>query len=250
MTVDALEQDDDGVDVTLTDGSSGRYDLVIGADGINSLVRGRVFGDAPEPEYTGQVVWRHNFPKPPEQDTLDTFVGVRGKAGLVPLAPDLMYMFVIERWPGDDLDVPEERLAETLRERLAGYGGIIGELRDTQITEQSEIVYRPVYSLLVPLAVVSRARRARRGRGPRDLAPRRPGRRDGDRGRRGARRGGRVVRRSRQARSSASWTRRFDRCKRIWEISRQLGTWEIEEARDADFVGLTIESVQLTAAPI
>ena len=45
-------------------------------------------------------------------------------------------------------------------------------------------------------------------------------------------------------------TRRFDRCKRIWEISRQLGTWEIEEARDADFVGLTIESVHLTAAPI
>ena len=72
---------------------------MIGADGINSLVRGRVFPDAPEPEYTGQVVWRHNFPKPPEQDTLDTFVGVRGKAGLVPLAPDLMYMFVIERRP-------------------------------------------------------------------------------------------------------------------------------------------------------
>jgi len=45
-------------------------------------------------------------------------------------------------------------------------------------------------------------------------------------------------------------TRRFDRCTRIWEISRQLGPWEIEEARDADFVGLTIESVHLTAAPI
>ena len=30
----------------------------------------------------------------------------------------------------------------------------------------------------------------------------------------------------------------------------QLGTWEIEETHDADFVGLTIESVRLTAAPI
>ena len=110
VTVESIEQDEEGVDVTLTDGSRGRYDLVIGADGINSLVRRRVFPDAPEPEYTGQVVWRHNFPKPPEQDTLDTYVGVRGKAGLVPLAPDLMYMFVIERWPEADLDVPEEQL--------------------------------------------------------------------------------------------------------------------------------------------
>ena len=167
----------------------------------------------------------------------------------MPLAPDLMYMFVIERWPGDDLDVPEERLAETLRERLAGYGGIIGELRDTQITEQSEIVYRPVYSLLVPppwyrgrVVLVGDAAHATSphvGQGAAmaiedavvladevgssdDL--------DGALGR--------------------FMTRRFDRCKRIWEISRQLGRWEIEEARDADFVGLTIESVHLTAAPI
>ena len=45
-------------------------------------------------------------------------------------------------------------------------------------------------------------------------------------------------------------TRRFDRCKRIWEISRQIGIWEIEEAHDADFVGLTIESVHVAAAPL
>ena len=84
VTVEALRQDDEGVDVKLTDGTEARYDLVVGADGINSLVRQRVFGDAPEPEYTGQVVWRHNFPKPPEQDTLDTYVGVRGQGGARP----------------------------------------------------------------------------------------------------------------------------------------------------------------------
>jgi hypothetical protein len=44
--------------------------------------------------------------------------------------------------------------------------------------------------------------------------------------------------------------RRFARCRRIWEISRQLGIWEIENAHDADFVGLTMESMTLTAAPI
>ena len=33
VTVASFAHDDDGVDVTLTDGTSGRYDLVIGADG-------------------------------------------------------------------------------------------------------------------------------------------------------------------------------------------------------------------------
>ncbi len=249
VTVDDLRQDDDGVDVTLTDGSSARYDLVVGADGINSLVRRRVFGDAPEPEYTGQVVWRHNFPKPPELDTLDTYVGVRGKAGLVPLAPDLMYMFVIERWPEDDLDVPDERLAETLRERLAGYGSIIGELRDTQITEESEIVYRPVYSLLVP-SPWHRGRVVLVGDSAHATSP--------HVGQGAAMAIEDAVVLTEEVTSSDDldgaldrfMERRFDRCKRIWEISRQLGTWEIEEVHDADFVGLTIESVQLTAAPI
>jgi 2-polyprenyl-6-methoxyphenol hydroxylase-like FAD-dependent oxidoreductase len=167
----------------------------------------------------------------------------------VPLAPDLMYMFVIERWPADDLDVPDERLPGTMRERLDGYGGPIGELRDTLITDDSEIVYRPVYSLLVPspwfrgrvvligdaahatsphvgqgaaMAIEDAVVLAEEVTGSDDL----PASRD------------------------RFMARRFDRCKRIWEISRQLGIWEIEEAYDADFVGLTIESVRLTAAPI
>lgn len=249
VTVASFAHDDDGVDVTLTDGTSGRYDLVIGADGINSLVRREVFPDAPEPEYTGQVVWRHNFPKPDELETLDTYVGVRGKAGLVPLAPDLMYMFLIERWPEDDLDVPDERLAATLRERLAGYGSVIAELRDTRITDESEIVYRPVYSLLVP-SPWYRGRILLIGDAAHATSP--------HVGQGAAMAIEDAVVLSEEVTSSDDlrgaldrfMARRFDRCKRIWEISRQLGRWEIEEAHDADFVGLTIESVMLTAAPI
>ena len=40
LTVSALDQDEDGVDVTFSDGSRGRYDFVIGADGVFSGVRG------------------------------------------------------------------------------------------------------------------------------------------------------------------------------------------------------------------
>jgi hypothetical protein len=47
-------------------------------------------------------------------------------------------------------------------------------------------------------------------------------------------------------------SRRYPRCREIWEISRQIGTWEIEHTPppEADFVGLTMKSVHVTAAPV
>lgn len=55
--VDALDETPAGVKVELSDGSSGHYDLVVGADGIRSTVRPYV---APEvvPRFVGQMSWR------------------------------------------------------------------------------------------------------------------------------------------------------------------------------------------------
>ncbi|WP_351236387.1 FAD-dependent monooxygenase [Streptomyces sp. NPDC002133] len=47
---------DDGT-VTFGDGTTGAYDLVVGADGINSAVRRSLFG-GPEPRFLGQLCWR------------------------------------------------------------------------------------------------------------------------------------------------------------------------------------------------
>ena len=44
--------------------------------------------------------------------------------------------------------------------------------------------------------------------------------------------------------------RRFERCKVVSDISRQIGRWEIERRHDADFAGLTQRSVMVTAEPI
>jgi 2-polyprenyl-6-methoxyphenol hydroxylase-like FAD-dependent oxidoreductase len=44
-SIQALKQDEEGVDVTFERGGSRRFDLVVGADGLHSKVRTLVFGD-------------------------------------------------------------------------------------------------------------------------------------------------------------------------------------------------------------
>lgn len=55
--VRSLRDDGRSVEVTFGDGTTAAYDLVVGADGIHSTVRGAVFG-GPAPVYGGQMVWR------------------------------------------------------------------------------------------------------------------------------------------------------------------------------------------------
>ena len=53
----AVAESADGVQVTLDDGQVLAAELLVGADGIRSVVRGPVLGDD-RPQFTGQVAWR------------------------------------------------------------------------------------------------------------------------------------------------------------------------------------------------
>jgi len=56
-SIQAMAQDDDGVDVTFASGGTRRFDLVAGADGLHSITRQLVFGDeAPFEWYCGYQV--------------------------------------------------------------------------------------------------------------------------------------------------------------------------------------------------
>jgi 2-polyprenyl-6-methoxyphenol hydroxylase-like FAD-dependent oxidoreductase len=65
-TVKTLRQDERGVTAEFTKGEPARYDLVVGADGMNSLIRELAFGAQQRPHYTGQMVWRATVSRPPD----------------------------------------------------------------------------------------------------------------------------------------------------------------------------------------
>ncbi len=149
VTVTEIAQDADGVDVSFTDATSGRYDLVVGADGINSLVRTMVFGADLAAIPNGQLCWRYNLPRRPDLEHLWMFEGDYGKAGLVPIGDDTMYVLEIGTAPKDwSGRFREDELADRMRGRLEQYGGAIAEARE-QIVDPSEVVVRAVETILV-----------------------------------------------------------------------------------------------------
>jgi 2-polyprenyl-6-methoxyphenol hydroxylase-like FAD-dependent oxidoreductase len=245
----ALDQTPDGVEVELTDRSSGRYDMVIGADGVFSQVRSLVFPEAAEPRYSGQAVWRYNLPRPAEVNKLTMYAGPEGKAGMVPLAPDLMYLLYIET-PGGETTPPidPDTLAEQLRSRLTPFSGKIAEVRDL-ITDSSKVVYRPIETIWVDppwqrgrvtlLGDAAHATSPHVGQGAAMALE------------------DSVVLAEELARTddlqeafAAFGRRRYERVRAIVEISEQIAQWEIERNREADFIGLTMKSVMVTAEPI
>lgn len=63
-SVTAVDAGDDGVTVSLSDGTSRRVDLVLGADGVHSTLRRLLFGAEAFP--VGQLGWRFLAPCPTE----------------------------------------------------------------------------------------------------------------------------------------------------------------------------------------
>jgi 2-polyprenyl-6-methoxyphenol hydroxylase-like FAD-dependent oxidoreductase len=142
ITISTLVDDGEGVAVTFSDGSSGIFDLVVGADGLYSQTRGMIFPDAPKPEFTGQSVWRYNFKRTPDVIGLQAYEGQTG-IGLVPLSDELMYMYVTTPEPGNPWYAKED-LASTMRSKIAGVPSPAIQALVGQITEDDEVVYKPL----------------------------------------------------------------------------------------------------------
>jgi FAD-dependent urate hydroxylase len=91
LAVADVAHDGGTASVAFSDGASGNYDLVVGADGIRSAVRRLAFGPTAVPRPVGQVGWRFLAPRPAEVTTWSVMLG-RGTTFLtIPLLHDQVY---------------------------------------------------------------------------------------------------------------------------------------------------------------
>ena len=126
--IDTLVQDADGVDLTLSDGSSSRVDLLVGADGVNSSVRSMI-GIEVKPEPTGMGIWRAFVPRPAEVTHTDLYYGgPMYIAGYCPTSDEMMYAYLVED-KQDRFDVTPAEAAEIMRESSRAYGGPWEQIR-------------------------------------------------------------------------------------------------------------------------
>jgi 2-polyprenyl-6-methoxyphenol hydroxylase-like FAD-dependent oxidoreductase len=148
-TLTAIEERPDAVEVQFSDGATDTYDLLVGADGLHSKVRDLVFGDTPEPFFTGQTVWRAVVPRPDDfGDDIAMYYGPRNKAGCNPVSDTHMYIFVVENTP-EITRPPREEWPRMIRAQLEEYGGVIGWARE-RMTDPEKIDRRPLHAILLP----------------------------------------------------------------------------------------------------
>ena len=148
QTFSKIDNREETVYVESTKGTSGEFDLLIGADGVNSHVRHEIFGDNYKPRYVGQGGWRYPMTKPEGLEWGGLVYGEKNKAVIVPMGPDTLYLTAVS--PEDrDARMPKDQLHLLMRDRLKEFGGIVAELRE-QIVDPNKVVYRPYEEIMVP----------------------------------------------------------------------------------------------------
>lgn len=147
-SITSITETTEGAAVVMTTGEQRTYDVVIGADGVNSRVRALVFPDAPEPEYTGQMSIRWTFPSGPIPGEGWYVAGKLGKLAFYHQPyPRVMYVPMV-------LNMPEKRLSQ--QETYEIVDDLLGRFSAEPIVElrshlrpDSAFIPRPFTSLLL-----------------------------------------------------------------------------------------------------
>jgi 2-polyprenyl-6-methoxyphenol hydroxylase-like FAD-dependent oxidoreductase len=138
-TFSTLRRDDTGVDVTFADASTGRYDLVVGADGVRSWTR-RSLGIDLWTRGTGMGIWRVFAPRPAAVTRTDLIYGGPCYiAGYCPTGPDTLYAYLVEDAQDRSTLTPDESLA-VFRELAAAYHGPWDDIR-ASLTDPGRVNY-------------------------------------------------------------------------------------------------------------
>ncbi|MFF9327312.1 FAD-dependent oxidoreductase [Streptomyces sp. NPDC014776] len=146
-TAEILGQDADGVSVRFSDGSEGRYDLVVAADGLGSSTRAAI-GITDKPEPTGMAIWRVAAPRPAGVTRTDlAYGGPAYIAGYCPTSDTTLYAYVVEAHR-DRASIPPKTYADEMRRLASAYGGHWPEIT-AHITDPAKVNYTWFDRLLV-----------------------------------------------------------------------------------------------------
>jgi 2-polyprenyl-6-methoxyphenol hydroxylase-like FAD-dependent oxidoreductase len=143
--VSSVEAGEDGTAVVAS--SAGRFeaDLVVGADGIDSVVRRQLWPSAAAPEYVGTTAWRGVTDEPWRGElTVAITWGPGTEFGIVPLGDGRVYWFAATNAP-EGTRADDERAAA--RAVVAGWHEPVGALLDATTT----VLHHDLRRLPVPL---------------------------------------------------------------------------------------------------
>jgi 2-polyprenyl-6-methoxyphenol hydroxylase-like FAD-dependent oxidoreductase len=146
VEITAVEQGEDGVVARSTDGREERGDLLVGADGLSSVVR-RAIADVPI-RYAGYTAWRGVSSVPVEAGRLTESWGVGERFGVVDIGRGRTYWFATKNAPEGETDEPGGSKAEILR-RFSGWHEPIAAV--VEAADEGVILRNDVYDL-EPLA--------------------------------------------------------------------------------------------------
>jgi 2-polyprenyl-6-methoxyphenol hydroxylase-like FAD-dependent oxidoreductase len=147
-TCTGLQQDSDGVDVTFADGSTRRYDLVVGADGIRSWTR-RMLGIELETHAVGMGIWRAFAPRPASVTRTDLYYGGPSYiAGYCPTGEDSLYAYIVEAAQDRSTLTPEQQLV-AMRELSQAYHGPWDDIR-ASLVDPARVNYTWFETHLLP----------------------------------------------------------------------------------------------------
>ncbi|WP_397474825.1 FAD-dependent oxidoreductase [Pusillimonas sp.] len=139
---------DQAARVSLSDGSTQEYDLVLGADGIRSQIRGLLFPEV-QPRNTGFGVWRSVHDRPADLDVKIMLMGVGKRLGIMPISDDKLYIFGTVPEPQGHW-YPKEDWPATMRSKFAEFQGPVRRFLD-EISSQNEVLYTVVEEVAAPL---------------------------------------------------------------------------------------------------
>jgi 2-polyprenyl-6-methoxyphenol hydroxylase-like FAD-dependent oxidoreductase len=126
--VTGVSETAEGVDVEVDGSPAGTYDLLVGADGLNSAVR-ELIGIETKPQPTGMGIWRSFVSRPASVERSELYYGGPVYiAGYTPTGEDTMYAFLVE--PAQErVGLTDEEAVAIMLEESQAYGGPWNDIR-------------------------------------------------------------------------------------------------------------------------